>query len=180
MLEIKGEKIKTLISEMTVDEFDFAIEKMGDESEEIIFRYLKVMGKLGASKELLDVLTTDELLEFSRIFGKETLEEKEIPQVFEINGVNYRAHDGDFSLTAKDLWQIEKMAKREGRFNVPKALAICLKREDLDSKWHYNDSHLEVKTEIFKTQPVDIFMPIIVNLTTSLGKKIKLLYETTK
>jgi hypothetical protein len=180
MLEIKGEKIKTLISEMTVEEFDFATEKMGDENEEIISRYFKVMEKLGASRQLLDGLTTDELLEFSKLFGKETLEEKEIPEVFEVNGVNYRAHNGNFALTAKDLWQIEKMAKKESRFNISKALAICLKREDVEPQWHYNDSHIQTKADIFKTQPVGIFMPLIVILAKTLGKKVQMLNEATK
>lgn len=171
MITIKDFPVKNQMSEMTLLDFYSTSSILGNEDEQMTTRYLKVLEYLGCPKEIVDLVTIDDLIEFVQNFCKETFEKSEVPRSMVIEGAVYKIYDGEeFIMGAKDLAQIEKSVKKEGALNIIKALSIILKREGVVS--HYEEEHLKNKEEILSKQPIVPFLPLIIALTINVGQKI--------
>lgn len=178
MIEIKKQPIKNLISEMTVEEFQKCTNIMSDDDKEYVERYMEIMSVLGASDDLITSLDIDTLCDFVKVFAKDMPEENTIPHKIEVEGVVYKIYEGaEYKMPIKDVWQIEKSIKREGRFNFGKALAIICKEEGLSHDQYYTDITLLNKEEIFSRQNITKFLPLIHYVITQLGVKVKILLQ---
>jgi hypothetical protein len=177
MILIKNKEVKNLISEMTLEEFEKCLHFLNNEEKEVIERYFDVLQVLGMTEEEVSAMTIEELTDFVKVFAKEEFQKGDIPQEIEIDGVIYKIHEGEFKILAKDLWQIEKIMKRTGKFCISKSLGVILKRKDVELSWNYNDAHIASKAKSFDTQSVTLFLPLIFKISLELGEKIMLLNE---
>jgi hypothetical protein len=179
MILIQNTEVKSLISELSFREFQDCLTILGDQEKEMIERYLEILTRLGVPDEELNKITIEDLIPFVNVFGKEKFEKTSIPQKITINDIVYKIHDSEnYKISVKDLWQIEKQVKKDENIDLIKAISIIAKQEDVESKWHYNESHLFNKAKIFEAQSVTVFLPLIFHIGIELGEKIMLLNGT--
>jgi hypothetical protein len=178
MIVIRNTQIKTTFPELSFREFQDCLNILGDEEKETLEKYLDLLARLGLPPEELSEITIDDLLPFVEVFGKDKLEKTIIPKEIEIDSVIYSIYNSEtYKISIKDLWQIEKQIKKDGKIDLIKAISIIAKQKDIESKWHYNDAHLFNKAKIFEEQSVSIFLPLIFHLSIELGEKILKLHE---
>jgi hypothetical protein len=175
MIEIKGEKIKTDLSEMTLGEFQACVDILSQENTATTSKYLNVLEVLGASDDLIWEITLDELIPFVQEFTKAEVPNVPIPAFCVINDKIFDiwSGEGQFDIKAKDFYHIEKATKANKTLSVLNACAVILKERGVDTKSHNDSKEIEKKVGLLKDQPVSFFYGIIALLTIRLGQQIQ-------
>lgn len=137
-------------SEITLKEFNRIFTILNTEGKGKFEQYFEVFETLGVPSDLLDVIDQSDFLEMVKAFNVMKVN-TELPQpTIEIEGYTYVAYEGEFKFKAKDLIQIERLAKSGGNDFPSKILAIIFKRADLSPKEHYEQAHINQKAKLFE------------------------------
>jgi hypothetical protein len=160
--EGKAFELRNEPSEISLKEFNKIFTILNTPEKGKLEQYFDVFESLGVPSELLDEIEQADFIELVKQFNAMQVS-TEIPiNAIMIEGFNYVAYKDEFKFKAKDLIEIEKLAKR-GVSNFPSMiLAILFKREDLSPKEHYVLAHIEQKAKLFEKHcTADFALPYI-------------------
>ncbi len=176
MITIGNYEMKNNISEFTIDEFSKITNILNDNKLDYIDKYMNVFTTLGVSDEILDDLSTDDFIEYIKGFNNDIKMENILLKEFELNGYTYVAYEDDeFKLKIKDMALIENAVKTNEKDYISKIIAIIFKRSDLSKTEHYDKSHIEFKSKLFRELKLVDFYPYIVYIQDKILNKMKIL-----
>lgn len=167
--------LKTNPSEITLKEFK-QIVKLQSENKGDYTYYLDTFEVLGLSTEYTDIMTSKELILTIKDF-QEDFVVKGMQSEITIEGYTYKSFDGDeFSLTARELANIENEMKHSDIEWISYALALIFKRVDLTINEHKDKVHIKQKIKLFEEHmTMDIALPYIVHISGEYLNNIKIL-----
>lgn len=174
----KIENLKTLASEVTINEFD-EITKSKDLYNGGYLYYLKIFNILGLSDDFIDDMDEAALFEIMKDFKEEfNLETNDFIKEFEFEGHTYVAYSGEsFKLNARDFANIEERLTNNKEDWISYALAVIFKRTDLSKIENSLESNINERTELFRDLTLDIVLPYINHISTSYIKNLRLLTD---
>lgn len=169
------ETLKTKPSEITLKEFK-EIVKLQNENNGDYTYYLDTFEVLGLSNNYIDIMTSKELILTIKDFQEDFIVEDMIKEIT-IDGYTYKSFDGDeFSLTARELANIENEMKNSEINWISYALALIFKRTDLSNTEHKDKTHIKHKIKLFEdNMTMDIALPYIVHISGEYLNNIKIL-----
>jgi hypothetical protein len=177
MITFQGHNFITQVEDMNVAQFSKSTAIFNEENKTNIEKYLDVMEALGASEEVIDNLTNDELFEIIKDFSRETTvfdKDYVLPRTIEINEKIYESYPegAEFKIKARDLALIEKaVAKKEDFYQT--LLAILFK--DSQNKQSVGD-----KKKLFSTLPAKPYLGYLTEVSTLLTQKIANVFKATQ
>jgi hypothetical protein len=176
MVKIREYEMKSSLTEWTIGEYEHIVRILSNDDDDFIDKYIKVLEALGVPDAILNDLNDDEFFEvISNILDNNM--DKTYLKEFELGGYTYRAYEGDeYKLSVRDMAKIENVIKTEGD-KLSKILAVIFKRVDLSNTEHYDKSHLEYKSKLFKELRADIVIPYILLIEEKMVKKLVYLNE---
>lgn len=177
----KEEKLKSLMSEITIGNFEKIMEIEHNEDMSFFDYYLTLFNVLGLSKELIDNIDVDNLIDIIKDFKNDFHLELQTNNTFTIDGYNYVIFEDEFKLTARQFANIEKIIKKYPYHWVGPVIAYLAKREDLTQVEHDDTAHINYKTTLFRDKlTMDFILPIIKVIVDKLEKNLKIFENDTK
>lgn len=171
----KIEELKTLPSEITIEEFQKIINNQNKYSGNFMY-YLEAFEILGLSTEFVDVIDDKTLWIILKDFQDDfVMPSNEFRKEFEIDGYTYRAYEDEFKIGARDFAKIEEQMHKYPNDWITYALAIIFKRVDLSTVEHTTEAHINHKVKLFKKLTMDIALPYIFYLSENYINNIKLI-----
>lgn len=173
----KIEELKTLPSEITIEEFQKITINKDKYSGDFMY-YLEVFEILGLSEDFVNDIDDKTLWIILRDFQKDfVLAPDEFRKEIEIDGYTYRAYEDEFKIGARDFARIEEQMHKQPNNWITYALAIIFKRVDLSAVEHKTDAHIKHKTKLFKGLTMDIALPYIFYLSENYINNVKLISQ---
>lgn len=155
-------QMKTKSDEITLGEFQ-KILNIDEDTQ--LFVWLESVRILGLN-ELTDEIDANSLFDIIRDFNKDFKLDANKVRTFEIEGYTYSAFEEgkEFSLSARQLANIENYMVKNYNDWTLYAFATMFKRDDLSDIEHNDKAHIKYKTDLFKQVTVDIALPYIMEV----------------
>jgi len=173
MINIKNKSIKTRINEFSLKEYELISNKLAENTNNYIDKYLSILEILDVEEEFINSLTDTEFMKFVKEFNKEdnTYKKNKIKS-FVLNNKTYIAwSDKEFSLNAKDLSAISKIIANNIDI-FPGIIAVIFKECGLDFKKHYEQEHINEKINLFKNLKASEFIVYIQHIINKIQKEL--------
>ena len=173
MVEIRGVKVKTCVSEMTLKEYEDFLHSINDKEntrKQMFLRLLNICGMKEAN-DLMQVNSKDvEVFINGLNKSTEVLKEVKFNNTIEIGNSTYTAFESDyFMLSFKDEAEIEKAIQTKDKWLV-RAMAILFKDDRLSWKEHYTEAHLKHKENLFSELNALFCVPYLLHIQKALIK----------
>jgi hypothetical protein len=180
--EVNGsiETLRTLPSEITLNEFTQITQLASDEPRMDYEYYLGMFGILGLSDKFLDIMDIKTLVDIIKDFQEDFVAVNKPVRTIVVEGKEYHSYNEgeEFTLKARDFAKIESRIKEKGKDWVAYAMATIFRKEGLADSEHKAPAHTQYKQVIFsKELKMDICLPYLMLFSTSYLETIKMLAE---
>jgi len=174
MIKIGTTKINNEITEFSIEQFEKLSATMANKELDQFEKWAKIFVDLGADEDEVYDLDFDKFTEIVKKFSdtKKKPDTKFLKSI-EVDGYTYQSYEDEFKLNVRDLKMIEKAVSTSPENYVSKVLAIIFKRTDLTKAEHYGDSHIALKSKMFKEQKANIAIPFMAYIGAKLGNTAK-------
>jgi hypothetical protein len=171
MIKIGSTKIKNLITELSIEEFEKVSSFINNNELETFERWVSVFVYLGADENEINEMEFSEFKDLVQKFNtsKKKADLKYTKEI-ELEGYTYRSFEDEFKVSVRDLRYIEKMIKKDNANYMAMMMAILFKRTDLSASEHYADAHVKYKAKLFKKQPAHLVVPFATYIGNKLGE----------
>ena len=161
MVTIEGVEVPNLISELTVEQFDYFNNIENNKDLDIIEKWITKFTYLGIPEEVFDEYSMEQFVEVKQNFDiKSDIPQEKVLSI-EIDGYTYEAKE---VLGVKDLSLIEKAWKHDLKNFASECLAVIFKRSDLTRTEHYAKAHIKHKANMFKKQKAELAIPFVLDV----------------
>ena len=174
MVKIGTKKINNEVTELTIEQFEKLSATMNNAELDQFEKWAKIFIDLGADEDEVYDLDFEKFTEIVKNFSNTKKKpSKKFLKSIEVDGYTYQSYEDEFKLNVRDLKMIEKAVSTSPENYVSKVMAIIFKRTDLTKAEHYGDSHLALKSKMFKEQKADIAIAFIAYIGEKLGNTAK-------
>jgi hypothetical protein len=174
MVKIGTTKINNEVTELTIEQFEKLSATMNNLELDQFEKWAKIFIDLGASEDEVYDLDFEKFTEIVKEFcDTKKKPTKKFLKSIEFDGYTYQAYEDEFKLNVRDLKMIEKAVSTSPENYISRVMAIIFKRTDLTKAEHYGDSHIALKSKMFKEQKANIAIPFIAYIGQKLGKTAK-------
>jgi hypothetical protein len=174
MIKIGTTKINNEITEFSIEQFEKLSATMANKELDQFEKWAKIFVDLGADEDEVYDLEFEKFTEIVKDFcDTKKKPTKKFLKSIDFDGYTYQSHEDEFKLNVRDLKMIEKAVSTSPENYICKVMAIIFKRTDLTKAEHYGDSHLALKSKMFKEQKANIAIPFMAYIGAKLGNTAK-------
>jgi hypothetical protein len=178
--DVKGsiETLRTLPSEITLNEFIKITTTDGGEARLDYNYYLNSFGVLGLTESFLDIMDIKTLVEIIKDFQEDFVPAETLPRTITIEGKEFSAfkEGEEFVMNARNFASIENRMKEDGSGWISYAMAILFRKENTPDTEHKSEAHTRYKQVIFGNEmTMDFCLPYVMAVSKSYLENIQML-----
>ena len=166
MIKINDKEMPSLVTELTIEQFEQVTEIGNDSTLDPIDKHLKIFEYLGIPEKDFNDMPVEDFVKIVQAFNDHPKLDYPVIDTLEHEGYTYKA---ELKLTVRDTKLIEKYSLAKDKGYISKIMAVFFKREDLSSIEHYTEAHLKHKAKWLCQQKAPLCIPYI----TFISEKIK-------